>query len=284
MLWERNWWYALALAFAVIALAETFLPFRSLPSSTPRRWISNAVLLIVSNATLICAFRLSGIALAITIRAASHGVLNRVAIPYSVQFAIGFAALDLANYVSHRLLHAVALMWSVHQVHHTETDIDLTTGFRFHPVEALFSQALALITIALLGPPPGAAAFAALAVTFQAFFDHGNLRIPETTDRILRWLIITPDMHRVHHSEELLEQNANFGAILSLWDRMFGTYLAGQASALTRYGLVELANGSELSGAQLLTLPFQRARSEVNKHPALPAPNVLSSTPRDGAS
>jgi sterol desaturase/sphingolipid hydroxylase (fatty acid hydroxylase superfamily) len=163
MAWGRIWWYVFVLAFGATALAETFLPFRSLPSSTPRRWISNSILLAVSSAAVRYAYQFSGIALAYTIRAGSHGALNREAIPYGVQFAVGFAAVDLAAYVSHRLFHAFTPMWRVHQVHHSETDLDLTTGLRFHPMEALFSQGLSLATIALLGPPPGAVGLAALA-------------------------------------------------------------------------------------------------------------------------
>lgn len=255
------WWYVFIVAFVATALAETFLPFRSLPSSTPRRWISNSILLAVSSVAVACAYQLTGIALALTIRAASHGVLNRAALPYGLQFAAGFAALDFTAYVSHRLFHAVAPMWRVHQVHHSESDLDLTTGLRFHPVETLFTQGLLLITIALLGPPAGAVAFAALAVIVQDFFTHANLRVPEAADRVLRLVIVTPAMHRVHHSEAIPEQNMNFGTIFSVWDRLFGTYLAGHPadSAQARSGLTELANGSELNAARLLFVPFRRA-------------------------
>jgi sterol desaturase/sphingolipid hydroxylase (fatty acid hydroxylase superfamily) len=264
---DSAWWYVFVLAFVATALAETFLPFRPLPSSTPRRWISNSLLLVVSNVVVLGVYQLSGIALAFTIRAASHGVLNRTGLPYAVQFAVGFAALDLTAYVAHRLFHAVAPMWRVHQVHHSETDLDLTTGFRFHPMEALFTQGLSLIVIAVLGAPPGAVAFSGLAIIVQDFFTHANLRVPETVDRVLRLLIITPAMHRVHHSEVVPEQNTNFGTVFSLWDRAFGTYSAGGhhvTSAQTRCGLAELANGSELNAARLLVLPFRPFRSDLS--------------------
>jgi sterol desaturase/sphingolipid hydroxylase (fatty acid hydroxylase superfamily) len=179
-----------------------------------------------------------------------------------VQFAVGFAALDLTAYLSHRLFHAVAPMWRVHQVHHSETDLDLTTGFRFHPIEALFTQGLLLITISLLGTPPGAVAFSGLAIIVQDLFTHANLRVPETADRILRLLIITPAMHRVHHSEAIPEQNKNFGTVFSLWDRLFGTYFAvghHVSAEEARCGLAELTKGSELSVARLLFLPFRRS-------------------------
>jgi len=276
MAWGRLWWYVFLLAFGATALAETFLPFRPLPSSTPRRWLNNSILLALSNAAVICAYRFSGIALTVAIRASSHGFLNRAAMPYSVQFTIGFVALDLTAYFSHRLFHAVAPMWRMHQVHHSETDLDLTTGFRFHPMETLLSEGLALAVVALLGPPVAAIAFAGLAVIVLDFFEHGNFRLPESADRILRLLIITPGMHRIHHSEVLAEQNTNFGTIFSLWDRLFGTYLAAHASPQPRCGLVEVANGSDLNAARLLLLPFRRASKEPFQ--TVPAARTSSQT------
>ncbi len=263
--WGLLWWYVLVLAFAATALAETFLPFRALTSSTPRRWINNTILLAVSNVALICIYRSSGIALALLMRGESHGLLNRIRMPYWAQFAIGFAALDLTAYVSHRLQHAIALMWRMHRVHHSENDLDLTTGFRFHPLETLFAEGLALASLALIGTPPAAVAFAGLAVIVQDFFTHGNVRIPEGADRILRWLIITPSMHRVHHSEEFADQNTNFGTMFSLWDRLFGTYRGGHPPISARYGLADLAGGSEANFARLLLLPFRRASKEISQ-------------------
>jgi sterol desaturase/sphingolipid hydroxylase (fatty acid hydroxylase superfamily) len=261
---DSTWWYVFVLAFVATALAETFVPLRSSPSPTSRRWISNSILFVVSQAALLFAYQFSGIALAFTIRAASRGVLNRAAIPYAWQFIVGFAALDLTAYVTHRLFHSLALMWRVHRVHHSETDLDLTTGFRFHPVELLLGEALALIVVALLGPPPGAVGFAALVVIVQDFFVHANLRIPESADGVLRLLIITPAMHRLHHSEGFDEQNTNFGTIFSFWDRLFGTYRAGHLAGSTRYGLTDMDKGSEANAVRLLLLPFRSASKETS--------------------
>jgi sterol desaturase/sphingolipid hydroxylase (fatty acid hydroxylase superfamily) len=258
---DHAWSYVFVLGFLAIATAETFLPLRSLRSSTPRRWTSNLVLFLASTVAVTFAFQVSAVALAFAVRSASHGLLNRVHLPYGVQFAIGFALLDFTFYGSHRLFHAIALMWRVHQVHHAESDLDLTTGFRFHPLEAIISQGLLMTTIALLGPPAGAVALSAMATVLQDYLQHANLRFPEAADRLLRVLIVTPATHRVHHSEELARQNANFGTVFTLWDRLFGTYVAGDRlhSQEARCGLAELANGSELNAAQLLFLPFRRA-------------------------
>jgi sterol desaturase/sphingolipid hydroxylase (fatty acid hydroxylase superfamily) len=264
---DSAWWYVFVFAFVATALAETFRPFRFPSSSTSRRWISNSILLVASNAALLLAYQASGIVLAFTMRAESHGLLNRMAIPYAARFAVGFAALDLTDYFSHRLFHAVALLWRVHQVHHSETDLDLTTGFRFHPMEALFTQGLSLATIALLGAPPAAVVFGSLAIVVQDFFTHANLRFPEAAARVLRLLIITPAMHRTHHSEGIAEQNTNFGTVFSLWDRMFGTYLSRTPAEAERMrcGLAEFDRGSELNAARLLALPFQRPPQTTTK-------------------
>jgi sterol desaturase/sphingolipid hydroxylase (fatty acid hydroxylase superfamily) len=272
--------YVCGLAFVCIAFAETFLPFRSLPSSTPRRWISNSMLILISTAAVACCYQLSGIALAFTMRAEAHGALNRMPMLYSERFLIGFAVLDLTAYVSHRLFHALAPMWRVHQVHHSEVDLDLTTGLRFHPVEALFTQGLLLVAIAALGLPPGAVAFAGFAFLVQDFFTHANLRVPETVDRFLRLLIITPALHRVHHSQLVPDQGTNFGTVFSLWDRLFGTYRAGQPadSAQTPCGLAELANGSDLNAARLLLLPFRRVPKNTDSAPA-PLPVIFRDAP-----
>jgi sterol desaturase/sphingolipid hydroxylase (fatty acid hydroxylase superfamily) len=255
-----TWWYVFAVSFVAIALAESFLPAYSLSSSTPRRWTSNSILLAISSVLVVCVYQLTGIAVASAAAASSRGLLNHVAMPYWVRFAIGFAVVDLTAYVSHRTFHAVALLWRVHSVHHSETDLDLTTGLRFHPVEALFVQGLLLAVIAVLGLPPAAVALAGLTVIIQNFLTHANLRIPEFAERWFRLLLITPGMHRLHHSEKVLEQNTNFGTIFSAWDRLFGTYngkLSTEAE-LARYGLTEIGNGSKLHAAGLLLLPFRR--------------------------
>jgi sterol desaturase/sphingolipid hydroxylase (fatty acid hydroxylase superfamily) len=256
---SSTWWYVFAISFVVVALAESFLPQRSLASSTPRRWTNNSILLAISSGLALCIYQLTGVALACSMAANSRGALNHVGLPNWVRFVVAFAILDLTAYASHRMFHAVDPMWRVHSVHHSETDLDLTTGFRFHPVEAVFVQGLFLIVIAVLGLPPGAVALVTLAVVVQDFFTHANLRFSEPADRWLRILIVTPGMHRVHHSENISQQNSNFGTIFSAWDRLFGTYSQGLApDASARCGLTEIQNGSDLNAAGLLWLPFRR--------------------------
>ena len=262
MITDRLWWLIFVAAFVFTAVIETFQPARILPTSTLKRWASNWILFGFSSAVLWCAYQLSGIVLAVDAKSSQRGVLNRLPLPYYFRFAIGFVALDLFSYLGHRLFHVVGFMWRVHQVHHSETDLDLTTGFRFHPIEALTEQGLRLLVIWVLGVPPLAVAFAGLGILFQDFFSHGNFRFSRRADLALSWLIITPNLHRVHHSEVLPEQNTNFGVFFSFWDRIFGTYcanhLAGEAPA--RYGLAEMREGSNLNFVGLLVLPFRRPR------------------------
>lgn len=260
MFTDNVWWLIFGAAFIVTALIETLQPFRKLSSSALKRWTNNSILFVASSGVLLCVYQLSGIALACEQHARQRGALNRLSFPYALQFVIGFLALDLTAYLGHRLFHAVGFLWRVHQVHHTETDLDLTTGFRFHPIEGLITQGFALIVIALLDPPPLAVVCAGLAIVLQDFFEHANMRLPRAADRVLRRLIITSPMHRVHHSEVFAEQNTNFGTIFSFWDRIFGTYFPPQSTdaEVSPCGLPEVKEGSNLSLLALLSLPFRR--------------------------
>jgi sterol desaturase/sphingolipid hydroxylase (fatty acid hydroxylase superfamily) len=258
------WWLIFTAAFVLTAVLETFQPLRQLPTSMLKRWTSNWILFAISSAVLLCVYQLSGIALAVDLKASQRGALNRITLPYFLKFAIGFAAVDLVAYLSHRLFHRVGLLWRLHQVHHCECDLDLTTGFRFHPIEALIAQAFRLLAILVLGIPPAAVVFAGLAIVFEDYFSHANMRFPRAVDQALRWVIITPAMHRTHHTDVISEQNTNFATIFSFWDRIFGTYCpAHPADApASRYGLAEVQEGSNLSALGLLALPFRRTTKQ----------------------
>ena len=250
---DSIFWYVFVLGFVAVATTETFLPLRSLPSSTTRRWISNSVLLTVSSVIVGAVFKFSAVAFAV--RTAGHGVLDRLPLPNAIRFVLAFALIDLTFYFSHRLFHAFSVLWRVHQVHHSETDLDLTTGLRFHPGEALITQTFLLGAVAALGAPPAAVAFIAFVDLLQDFFQHANVRLPEKLDRALRLVIVTPGVHRVHHSHAVAQQNANFGTIFTAWDRIFGTYREEKVED-GRFGLTELPDGSQLNPLRLLVLPF----------------------------
>ena len=132
--------------------------------------------------------------------------------------------LDFIVYLQHVMVHAVPMLWRLHRVHHADLDFDVTTGARFHPIEILLSMVIKFAAIAVLGAPPAAVLVFEVLLNGTAMFNHGNVGLPPTLDRVLRWFLVTPDMHRVHHSVEVDETNSNFGFNLSWWDRLFGTY------------------------------------------------------------
>lgn len=275
---ESPWWWVFAIALITAILGETFRPFRHLSTSTVRRWVGNGVLMTVSSLLVGCVYGISGIALALALQGSRYGIANTLAVPFAVQLGLGFLALDFGHYLAHRLLHRFNALWLIHQVHHSESDLDATTGLRFHPGEALFTQAASLLVVALLGVPPLAVLAAALATLMQDLFTHANIAVPNRVDRALRWILITPGLHRTHHSDAIEEQNTNFGTILSIWDRLFGTYLEEPVAGGASWGLVEHPNGSLLGPSRLLMLPFVRPAKTVmavNELASPPCPIVV---------
>jgi len=154
------------------------------------------------------------------------GLLNMFVIPYPLAFVLSLLALDLAMYLVHLMFHAVPALWRVHRVHHADVDFDVTTGARFHPIQILLAVPIKFAVIFVLGLP--VLAVLAFETVFNALslFNHANVRVPRTVDHILRWFLVTPDMHRVHHSVDATETNSNFSFVLPWWDRLFGTYRA----------------------------------------------------------
>jgi len=151
-------------------------------------------------------------------------VLNVVSVPYWAALLISVAALDLAIYLQHVMFHALPALWRLHMVHHADLDLDVTSGSRFHPIEILISMLYKLAVISVLGPPVLGVLIFEVVLNALAMFNHANVRMPLVLDRVLRWIIVTPDMHRVHHSVDSREHNRNFGFNLSWWDRVLGTY------------------------------------------------------------
>jgi len=155
---------------------------------------------------------------------ANWGLLNIYEIPFVLAVVISVIAMDFIIYLQHVLVHAVPALWRLHRLHHADLDYDVTTGARFHPIEIILSMLIKFATIVVLGPPVVAVVIFEVVLNAMAMFNHGNVKLPLGLDRILRMLVVTPDMHRVHHSVEDDEANSNFGFNLSIWDRLFGTY------------------------------------------------------------
>ena len=152
------------------------------------------------------------------------GLLNYSAPPLWLALIVSVIVLDFVIWLQHVMVHAIPVLWRVHRVHHADPDYDLTTGARFHPIEIVLSMLIKFAAIIVLGPPAVAVILFEVLLNATAMFNHGNVRLPTRVDRILRWLVVTPDMHRVHHSVEDDETNSNFGFNLPWWDRLFGTY------------------------------------------------------------
>ncbi len=184
--------------------------------------------------------------------------------------------LDLAIYFQHVLFHAVPALWRLHRVHHADTDFDVTTGTRFHPIEIVLSVGIKCVAVAAIGAPAMAVVVFEVLLNATAMFNHANGRLPESVDRRLRWLVVTPDMHRVHHSIVMREMNSNFGFNLPYWDHLFGTYRAQPAAghdAMT-IGLEDFRDRRDARLDRLLLLPFHGARSDqaAAHHPASHGP------------
>jgi sterol desaturase/sphingolipid hydroxylase (fatty acid hydroxylase superfamily) len=209
---------------AAMALAETLAPRRPLSVARGFRWLNNLALIAVGTAALRVFFPFLAVAFAGVAQANGWGLFNRVAAPYWVAVAVSFVALDFIIYLQHRLFHAVPLFWRLHMVHHADPDFDASTGIRFHPIEIVLSMAIKFGAIALLGAPAFAVVLFEVVLNATSVFSHANWRLPLGLDRVLRMVLVTPDMHRVHHSVIRRETDSNFGFNFSFWDRLFGTY------------------------------------------------------------
>ena len=210
--------------FAVMALWELRAPRRALTVSKALRWGSNLGLVVINTVLVRLLFPVAAVGMASLARAQGCGLLNRFALPFWLAVVLAVVVLDLIIWLQHVMVHAVPALWRLHRVHHADLDYDLTTGARFHPLEIALSMLIKLATIAVLGPPVVAVILFEVILNGMAMFNHGNVGLPLRLDYWLRWVFVTPDMHRVHHSVEVDETNSNFGFNLSWWDRLLGTY------------------------------------------------------------
>ncbi len=212
--------------FALMALWEVAAPRRALTVSKAVRWANNIGIVFLNSFLVRLIFPAAAVGVAAFAQAQGWGVLNYVEIPFWLAVLASVIALDFIIWLQHVMVHAVPLLWRLHRMHHADLDFDVTTGARFHPLEILLSMVIKFATIGVLGPPVLAVVIFEVLLNATSMFNHGNVRIPSAVDRVLRLFIVTPDMHRVHHSVEDDETNSNFGFNLPWWDRLFGTYRA----------------------------------------------------------
>ena len=211
--------------FILIALWEIVAPKRALTVSKAVRWLNNLGIVVLNTIILRLLFPAAAVGVAAFAASQGWGLLNYYELPFIVSIVLSVIAMDLIIYLQHVLVHAVPSLWRLHRVHHADLDYDVTTGARFHPIEIILSMLIKFATIVVLGPPVVAVVIFEVILNAMAMFNHGNINLPKGLDRVLRWLLVTPDMHRVHHSVEDNEANSNYGFNLSIWDRLFGTYI-----------------------------------------------------------
>ncbi len=210
----------------VVALWELVAPRRSNMHSRWIRWPSNLGIMALNTIMLRLFSPIAAVTIATSASNISWGFFNQLELPLWFEVVLAIILLDAAIYFQHRLFHAVPVLWKSHRMHHTDIDFDVSTGGRFHPVEIILSTLIKLSAVFLLGASPIAVIFFEIMLNATAMFNHGNVRLPIGVDGILRLFIVTPDMHRVHHSVITSETDSNFGFNLPWWDHMFGTYLA----------------------------------------------------------
>jgi sterol desaturase/sphingolipid hydroxylase (fatty acid hydroxylase superfamily) len=245
---------------ALFMIAESVLPRRRLRQPRPRRWGSNLGLVVLNTVVVRFIFPAGAIGVALLAEQRAWGLLALLpALPSWVTVVAAVILLDAAIYLQHIMFHAVPAFWRLHRVHHADLDFDVTTGIRFHPIEIVLSMVIKFGVIVALGAPPLAVLIFEIALNATSMFNHSNLRLPLGVDRVLRWFVVTPDMHRVHHSVHDHETNSNFGFNLPWWDRLLGTYRAQPADGHVgmRIGITtfrDRAHCVALSG--LLLLPF----------------------------
>jgi sterol desaturase/sphingolipid hydroxylase (fatty acid hydroxylase superfamily) len=210
--------------FGIMALWESRSPRRHLTISKRRRWASNLGLAVLNTVLLRAIFPLAAVGFATIATTQGWGLFNHLDLPQWLTILLSVVALDLVIYWQHVMFHALPPLWRLHQVHHADRDFDVTTGLRFHPIEILLSMGLKIAAISLLGPPAIAVLIFEVLLNTTALFNHANVSLPRPLDRVLRGIVVTPDMHRIHHSVIAAETNSNYGFNLPWWDYLFGTY------------------------------------------------------------
>lgn len=209
---------------AVMALWEVVAPRRALTVSKAVRWGNNLGLVFFNSFIVRVIFPAAAVGIAAFAGESGWGALNYYEISFALSVVISVVAMDFIIYLQHVMVHAVPALWRLHRVHHADLDYDVTTGARFHTIEIILSMLIKFATIVVLGPPVVAVVIFEVMLNATAMFNHANVRLPKSLDRLLRLVVVTPDMHRVHHSVEDDEANSNFGFSLPWWDRLLGTY------------------------------------------------------------
>jgi sterol desaturase/sphingolipid hydroxylase (fatty acid hydroxylase superfamily) len=255
--------------FALMAAWEVLRPCRTLLAGRTPRWPSNLGILLVDALAVRLMVPTAAVGMAVIATDRGWGVLNQMPLPGWLAGFLGFLALDLVIYAQHYMFHRVPWLWRLHRMHHADLDVDLTTGVRFHPFEILISMAIKIGAVLALGVPALAVLLFEIVLNATSVFNHANVAMPARLDRILRLFVVTPDMHRVHHSIVRTETDSNFGFNLPWWDWLFRTYRSQPMAGHTgmTIGLPIFRDRKGLRLDRLLTQPF---RNDVPQSEAAP--------------
>jgi sterol desaturase/sphingolipid hydroxylase (fatty acid hydroxylase superfamily) len=244
---------------AAMALWETAAPRRRREIPRVLRWSNNLAVVFVDTLLVRLTFPIVAVGLAVVAQDRGWGLFNAVSVPGWAAFVVSMLALDLAIYLQHVMFHAVPALWRLHRMHHADLEFDVSTGVRFHPAEVLLSMGIKLAVVAALGPPALAVLLFEVLLNATSMFNHSNVRMPMAVDRLLRHVVVTPDMHRVHHSILPHETNSNFGFNLPWWDRLLGTYRAQPSEGHERMtiGIEQFRTRRDLWIDRLLLQPLR---------------------------
>jgi sterol desaturase/sphingolipid hydroxylase (fatty acid hydroxylase superfamily) len=250
---------AFAGIFAAMAASEIAAPRREQQLGRAGRWPSNVGVVILDTVLVRLVFPTTAVGLALLAEARGWGLFHALELPVWAGVPLAVVALDLAIYLQHVLFHAVPALWRLHRMHHADLEFDVTTGARFHPIEILLSMGIKLGVIAALGTAAIGVLLFEVLLNATSMFNHSNVRMPNRLDRVLRWIVVTPDMHRVHHSIAERETNSNFGFNLPWWDRLFGTYRDQPAAGPLgmTIGIEQFRDPAEQRLDRMLTQPFR---------------------------
>ena len=256
--------------FLIMAIVETLLPRRERRFSRARRWTANLGLMLadfVAVSAVTFVMPVAAIAVALWAQSNGWGLLNLIGLPVWLEWLIAILVLDWVIWAQHLATHKIPILWRIHRVHHSDVEMDASTAIRFHPVEIIFSIFVKSVAIILLGPATLAVVVFEALVNGSALFNHANFNLPQPLDKIVRKLFVTPDMHRVHHSVYHNETDSNYGFFLSIWDQLFGTYIAQPKDGHDNMvvGLNEWQDDVSTRWTWAMLLPFKNPPRTKNK-------------------
>jgi sterol desaturase/sphingolipid hydroxylase (fatty acid hydroxylase superfamily) len=273
---ENELWIRLSFFFGILIvmfLWELMMPRRPLTASKITRWFSNLSLVFIDSVVVRLAFPAGLAGVAFLTQQRGWGIFHLSEFPSLLKIVCGVLILDLAIYLQHIMFHSVPLFWRLHMVHHSDMDIDVTTGVRFHPIEIFLSMGIKMIVVILTGAPALSVLIFEIILNGTSMFNHGNVRYPQNVDSVLRLFVVTPEMHRVHHSTIRWETNSNLGFNFPWWDRLFGTYRAQPAKGHLEMtiGLDQYKEPRKLTLPWLMALPFT---GKLGKYPMTRSPGT----------